>query len=327
LNVLVTGARGFLGKRLIARLLQGQKLNGVDGLQSVQNIIAFDQSDPDPSLSDARIEQRVGDLSDADTLDLLISPQIASIFHFAAIVSGAAESDFALGQRINLDATVGLLERCREAGHSPRLVFTSSVAVFGNLASGEVVRDDTAAMPASSYGTQKAIGELLVNDYSRKGFIDGRSLRVPTISVRPGTPNAAASSFASSIIREPLAGVATRCPVPVTTRLWLMSPVKAIDNLIYGHNLPPQALGYPRTINLPGLSVSVEQMLLALSEAGGDKARQLVSLAPDRSIESIIASWPSAFNTRRAQDLGFISDTDFSSIVRQYQAELARSAA
>jgi nucleoside-diphosphate-sugar epimerase len=326
LNIVVTGARGFLGRRLIARLLGGQQLSGRAGLESVDRIVAVDQSDADPSIADPRLEQRIGDLSQPSTIESLIDASISSIFHFAAIVSGAAEANFDLGQRINLDATLGLLERCRSVGHVPRFIFTSSVAVFGNLPSGYVVKDDTAAMPATSYGMQKAVGELLVNDYSRKGFIDGRSLRVPTITVRAGKPNAAASSFASGVIREPLTGVATRCPVPLDTMMWLTSPSKAIENLILAQQLSAAEIGYPRTLNLPGLSVSVGEMLRALEQAGGAKARSLVTVEPDEAICSIVASWPSRFEPRRAEKLGFHADTDFSSIVRAYQAEQAQHA-
>ena len=310
-----------MGRRLIARLLDGQQLRGPDGLEHINKIVAFDQSEADPSITDPRIEQRVGNISEPATVESLIDASISSIFHFAAVVSGGAEADFELGQRINLDATLALLERCRTVGHAPRFIFTSSVAVFGNLPAGYVVRDDTAAMPASSYGMQKAVGELLVNDYSRKGFIDGRSLRVPTITVRPGKPNAAASSFASGIIREPLAGVASRCPVPLETMMWLMSPQKAIDNIIHAHQLIATEFGYPRTLNLPGLSVSVGDMLLALEHIGGSRARGLVTVEPDPAISSIVASWPSRFEPHRARLLGFVADADFASIVRAYQAE------
>ena len=178
--------------------------------------------------------------------DGAIDRDTGSVFHLAAIVSGQAEADFDLGMRVNVDASRSLLEACRASGHRPRVVFTSSVAVYGGDLPA-TVPDSTAPNPQSSYGTQKAIGELLINDYSRKGFIDGRALRLPTISVRPGKPNTAASSFASGIIREPLNGEQSTCPIAPETRVWLLSPRKAIEGLILGHELPAQALGSSRS--------------------------------------------------------------------------------
>ena len=198
----------------------------------------------------------------------MIDADTCSVFHLAAVVSGQAEADFDLGMRVNLDATRLLLDTCRAVGHRPRVVFTSSVAVYGGTLP-EVVRDDTAVNPQSSYGAQKAIGELLVSDYSRKGFVDGRVLRLPTISVRPGRPNKAASSFASGIIREPLNGEASVCPVAPDTRVWLLSPRRAIECLVHGHELPAAALGARRAVNLPGISVSAREMVAALERVAG----------------------------------------------------------
>ncbi len=215
----------------------------------------------------------MGDIAERSVLDRVIDDRTAAIFHLAAIVSGQAEADFDLGMRINLDASRLLLETCRQRGHTPRVVFTSSVAVYGGDLP-EVVQNDTALNPQSSYGAQKAIAELLLNDYTRRGFVDGRVLRLPTISVRPGKPNAAASSFASGIIREPLNGEAAVCPVAGTTRLWLLSPRKAIESLIAGLELDSAALGNQRVLNLPGISVSVDEMVAALREVAGDEARE-----------------------------------------------------
>jgi len=236
------------------------------------------------------------------------------------VVSGAAEADFDLGMRVNLDASRHLLERCRALGHVPRVVFTSSVAAFGGSLPA-VIPDDFSPTPMSSYGAQKVIGELLVSDYSRKGYIDGRVLRMPTISVRPGKPNAAASSFASGIIREPLNGEAAAAPVSPETPMWLMSPRLAIENLIHGHEVDAAAVGYPRSISLPGLSVRVREMVDALRAVAGDAVADLVRWEPDEAIKRIVESWPGAFAATRAKALGFKADDSFAAIIRAYQED------
>jgi nucleoside-diphosphate-sugar epimerase len=233
------------------------------------------------------------------------------------VVSGAAEADFDLGLRINLDASRLLLDLCRAAGAKPRVVFTSSVAVYGG-ALPAVVTDDTPLCPRSSYGAQKAIAELLLADYTRKGFVEGRILRLPTISVRPGAPNKAASSFASGLIREPLNGARTVCPVGLDLKLWLLSPRRAVDGLIAGAELAGEALGERRALNLPGLSVSVGEMIAALERAGGKSAMDLVRHERDPAVEAIVGSWPAAWDNRRAEALGLRPDPDFDAIVRAY---------
>ena len=225
--------------------------------------------------------------------------------------------------RINLDASRQLLDVCRELGHKPKVVFTSSVAVYGGQLP-DLVQDTTALNPQSSYGAQKAIGELLLNDFSRKGFVDGRVLRLPTISVRPGKPNKAASSFASGIIREPLNGEAAVCPVSPELRLWLLSPRRAIDSLIAGHELSAESLGNYRTINLPGLSVSVGEMVSALEQVAGTDVVSRISFTPDPAIERIVKSWPAAWDVRRAQALGFSADKDFEAIIKAYMEDELR---
>ena len=244
-----------------------------------------------------------------------------SIFHLAAVVSGMAEADFDLGMRVNVDASRALLDVCRAIGHHPRIVFASSVAVYGGELP-DVVLDRTAVLPQSSYGTQKAIVELLINDYSRRGFVDGRVLRLPTISVRPGTPNAAASSFASGIVREPLNGVDAVCPVPPETRLWLLSPANAIRCLIGVHEAKPESLGASRIVNAPGLSVTAGEMVATLERVAGPAVAQRVSWQRDARIERIVASWPGAWDTSRALALGLPADENFEAIVRTYISEL-----
>jgi nucleoside-diphosphate-sugar epimerase len=219
--------------------------------------------------------------------------------------------------RVNLDASRQLLDVCRSRGHTPRVVFTSSVAVYGG-ALPDTVLDTTALNPRSSYGVQKAIGELLVGDYSRRGFIDGRVLRLPTISVRPGRPNKAASSFASGIIREPLQNQEAICPVSKETRLWLLSPRQAIESLIVGHELEAKVLETGRTVNLPGISVTVAEMVAALEKLSSRETVQLIRWQPDPVVERIVGSWPGRWDVTRATAMGFSCDKDFEAIVRAY---------
>ncbi|MES2759320.1 MAG: D-erythronate dehydrogenase [Pseudomonadota bacterium] len=317
MKVLITGGAGFLGQRLARRLLERGELSDSDGqARHVEQLVLLDVV-PANDFGDARVRVVTGDIADGAVLRQAIDTDTASIFHLAAIVSGQAEADFDLGMRINLDASRLLLDIARELGHKPKVVFTSSVAVYGGKLPA-VVRDDTALSPRSSYGAQKAIGELLVNDYSRRGFIDGRVLRLPTISVRPGKPNKAASSFASGIVREPLNGEATVCPVALEAKLWLLSPRGAIESLIAGHELHAEALGDSRTVNLPGVSVSVGDMVAALEKVAGKEAVSRISFVPDPAVERIVNSWPAQWDVTRAKALGLSADADFESIVRAY---------
>ncbi|ROL93869.1 D-erythronate dehydrogenase [Pseudomonas protegens] len=317
MNILVTGAAGFLGRRLIEALLQRGTLTDRHGqLQPIKRITAFDR-EPVQGLDDPRVQVKEGDISDEQVLAKLIDADTDSIFHLAAVVSSQAEGDFELGMRVNFSATQGLLERARQLGSSPKWVMTSSVAVFGGQLP-ENVDDDQVWAPQSSYGTQKAMNDLLLADYSRRGFVDGRSLRMPTIVVRPGKPNLAASSFASGIIREPLSGQASVCPVALDTQLWLMSPARAIANLIHGHELAAERLNQGRVINMPGLSLTVAQMIDALREVAGDEVAQRIQLRPDARIERIVGSWPGAFSARYASELGFTADEDFIGVIRQF---------
>ena len=240
MKILITGGAGFLGKRLAKKLLQRGSLKNAAGVEeSIDRLVLFDVV-PADGFADPRVTVVTGDICDPEALNRVLDAETASVFHLAAVVSSQAEADFDLGMRINVDALRLLLETCRRLGHGPKVLFTSSVAVYGGVLP-EVVQDDTALSPKSSYGVQKAIGELLISDFSRKGYIDGRGLRLPTISVRPGKPNKAASSFASGIIREPLNNEEAVCPVTPDTRLWLLSPRQAIENLIWAHDLEANA--------------------------------------------------------------------------------------
>jgi nucleoside-diphosphate-sugar epimerase len=237
------------------------------------------------------------------------------------VVSSEAEANFNLGMRVNIDAARLLLDECRAVGRCPRVIFTSSVAVFGPSDRTAPINDESAVDPRSSYGMEKAVVELLVAEYSRRGFIEGLTLRLPTISVRPGLPNRAASSFASSIIREPMSGQAAICPVPHDTALWLLSPRRAIAALVHAGALDTSSLGARRIVNLPGLSVTVGEILDALEIIGGQTARQMVSDVPDAAIEKIVASWPAAWDDATARALGFEGDTTIAQIIDAFVSD------
>lgn len=314
MHIVITGGAGFLGGRLAKNLLQRGELTGSNGVaQTISRITLLDVT-PARGVDDPRVRVVTGDIADPNIVAKAIEPDTQSIFHLAAIVSGQAEADFDLGMKVNFDATRLILERARSLGSRPRLVFPSSVAVFGGQLP-ERVLDSTAPTPQSSYGAQKVMGELLVTDYSRKGFIDGRALRMPTISVRPGAPNKAASSFASGIIREPLNGQEAICPVGPGTRMWLMSPHKAIGNLIHGHEVAAERFGPTRTLNLPGLSITVRDMVAALESVAGKRPVDLIRWQEDEAIVRIVNSWPGDFDPQRAAELGFTADPDFTSVV------------
>lgn len=317
MNILVTGAAGFLGRRLIeALLLRGSLTDRTGQSRPIEQIVAFDMVEL-TGINDPRVKVVCGDIANAHVLERLIDANTDSIFHLAAVVSSQAEADFELGMRINFSATQHLLERVRQLGTCPKWVMTSSVAVFGGQLP-EQVPDNQVWAPQSSYGTQKAMNDLLLADYSRRAFVDGRSLRMPTIVVRPGKPNLAASSFASGIIREPLNGQTSVCPVPLDTRLWLMSPAQAIRNLIHGHELGSEQLTEGRVINMPGLSITVERMIDALRQTAGAPVAERIRLEPNQAIERIVGSWPGAFSATYSRDLGFTADERFTDVIEQF---------
>ncbi len=320
MKVLITGGAGFLGPRLARKLLATGTLKNASGQdEKIERLVLLDVV-PAPAIDDPRVEILTGDVLDAELLKRAIDSATGSIFHLAAVVSSQAEADFDLGMRVNLDAARLLFETCRRLGHCPRVVFTSSVAVYGGDLP-EVVQDDTALNPKSSYGIQKAIGELLLSDYSRRGFIDGRCLRLPTISVRPGKPNKAASSFASGIIREPLNNEETVCPVTADTRLWLLSPRQAVDSLVFGHELGAEAFALNRVLNLPGVSVTVGEMVETLGRISGRAAVGKIRWESDPVVQRIVGSRPRNWDMTRAHALGYKGDKDFESIVQAYIAD------
>ncbi|EZH84869.1 hypothetical protein B7G55_05350 [Aeromonas hydrophila] len=305
MQIIITGGGGFLGQKLARALLHSSL--------PFSELLLVDIQAP-PALADSRVRCLQADLTAPGVAESLISERTTVVYHLAAIVSSHAEQDFDLGWQVNLDTTRSLLEACRHARPGIRFVFTSSLAVYGGPLP-ELVNDGTALTPTSSYGTQKAMGELLVNDYSRKGYVDGLALRLPTICVRPGKPNRAASSFVSSIIREPLQGEVALCPVSPELRLWLSSPATVVANFLLAATLPK---GDNRSINLPGISVTVGEMLTALAQAGGQAARDRVQFAADPAIERIVASWPGRIDNQRATVLGFMADRTFAEIIDSF---------
>jgi len=326
MKVVVTGGTGFLGQRLIRVLCERGRLTDAVGRErALDRIVAVDQGQCAEPVTDRRVSYVPGDVADASFIGGVLDGDTDSVFHLAAVVSGAAERDFDLGMRVNLDGTRWLLEACRRQRQPPKLVFASSVAVFGQPLP-EVVTDGTTPTPQGSYGVQKLVGELLAGDCSRKGFIDGRCVRLPTIVVRPGKPNAAASSFASGIMREPLAGEEAVCPVEPSTGMWMSSPVTAVAALVHAHELPASAWGALRSLNLPGLTATVAEMIETLRLAAGDAVAARVRFQVDESIGKIVRSWPARFDTARARAMGFPQDADFASILRDYMQQYAPAA-
>ena len=316
MKILITGGGGFLGSKLAQALLARGKLGG----RAIASITLLDGAFPPAAAQDGRLKAVTGDVSDPGVIAGVCPPDTEAVFHLAAVVSGAAEADFDLGMRVNLKGTELLLAQMKKCARPPRLVYTSSVAAFGG-ALPAVLDDSTTANPQTSYGTQKVIGEYLVSDYSRKGYLDGRSLRLPTIVVRAGKPNAAASSFASGIIREPLNGVVSECPVAPETGVWLLSPRRVVEAFLHAWELPPEAWGTQRWLNLPGITASVAQMVEALRKVAGDAAAKRVLYKADARIQAIVKTWPVNFRTPRALEMGFKPDSDVESVIRAYIAD------
>lgn len=317
MHILITGGAGFLGVKLAAGLLARGSIAGPDGRDRELRKLTLVDAAPAAGSTDRRVARLAGDLADPALLDRAFEGGVDGVFHLAAVVSGEAEADFDLGWRVNVDATRALLERCRALPAPPRVVFASSVAVFGGDLP-DRVPDDQVLTPQSSYGAQKAVGELLVHDYARKGFLDGRSLRLPTVTVRPGRPNKAASSFASGIVREPLAGIEAVCPVDRATRMWVLSPRSAIENLIRGYEAPASALPSSHAVNVPGISVTVGEMVDALRGAAGDAVADRVVFRHDAAVDRIVRTWPRDFDAKAGDALGMRADDGFSSIIGQY---------
>jgi len=317
LHILIIGAAGMVGRKLTAALIKAGKVGG----RPIEKLTLADVVRPDAPRFAGAMETLAADLSAVGVATTLVAGRPELIFHLAAIVSGEAEADFEKGYRINLDGTRYLLEAIRQEGlkapYVPRLVFTSSIAVFG-APFPEAIADDYFSTPLTSYGTQKAISELLLNDYSRKGFVDGVGIRLPTIVVRPGKPNAAASGFFSNILREPLSGQEAVLPVSREVRHWFASPRAAVGFLMHAAAMDSSALGWRRTITAPGLSATVGEEIEALRRAAGDKATKLIREEPNETIAKIVAGWPRNFDAKRATGLGFRAESSMDEIIRAH---------
>lgn len=312
MKVLILGGAGMVGRKLAERLAKDGELGG----KAISAMTLYDVVAPTAPVGAAfPVALETGDLPAEGETDRLIASKPDVVFHLAAIVSGEAELDFEKGYRINLDGTRNLYESVRKAQYAPRLVFTSSIAVFG-APFPEAIPDDYHLTPLTSYGTQKAIGELLLADYTRKGIFDGVGIRLPTICVRPGKPNKAASGFFSNIIREPLIGQGAVLPVSDDVRHWHASPRSAVNFLIRAATIDGERIGPRRNLAMPGISVTVGEQIEALRRVAGDEAVNLIRREPDDLIVSVVAGWPRNFDTRRALDLGFEADASFDDIIR-----------
>lgn len=311
MHVLITGAAGMLGQKLTKRLvdlgsLQNQPIDRID-------LVDIVESPTDVSFCFSRI----ADLSQPGEADKLLAPMPDVIFHLAGVVSGEAEANFDKGMAVNLDGTRAFFDALRVAQGTPRVVFTSSIAVFG-APFPDPIPDDFHLTPLTSYGTQKMVGEALLADYSRRGFFDGVGIRLPTISVRPGLPNAAASGFFSGIIREPLAGQPALLPVSRNVRHSHASPRTAINYMLHAAEIDSTGLGARRNLTMPGVSVTVGEQIEALGRVAGQAAVDLISESADPAVADIVAGWPERFETTRALNLGFAPDQSYDDIIRSY---------
>lgn len=311
MKIVILGAGGMLGAKL------AQQIGG--GALGQATLVLIDKTTPQGPENAQKIAMDLG-ASGAMQQVAALKPDL--VFHLAAVVSGQAEAEFDTGYAANLDLTRALAEALRDLDTVPRLIFSSSLAVYGPPFP-TPVPETYRPTPASSYGTQKAMAELLLADYTRKGFLRAQSLRLPTVTIRPGAPNAAASGFLSGILREPLHGIAAPLPVPEETAVWIASPDVTVAGLIHAAGLPWEAAMDPNPLNLRGISVTVGRMLAALEAVAGPQARALVRPVPDEAVARIVTSWPSGFETARAQGLGFPVNTDMAQIVTEYCRQYA----
>jgi len=298
-------------------------LKGPSGkAETVEELVLFDvPSDSAPALSDPRVKVIRGDISDRETVLGLIDRPGMSVFHLASVVSGGAELDFDLAMRVNLYGHLHLLEALRAVGSCPRYVFSSSIAVYGGAELPRAVADSTRQIPQTTYGMTKAVGELLVNDYSRKGFVDGRCARLAAVIVRPGAPNRAASGFVSGVIREPLNGIDIALPVPLETQMIVAGYRTIAANLIALHEIDAGDLGDDRTINLPNQTVTLGQMVDSLNRVAADRQLGRITVAADPFVAKIVSGWPTQLYASRAEKLGLPPAADMDTIIRQYIAD------
>jgi D-erythronate 2-dehydrogenase len=312
MHVLVIGAAGMIGRKLTAALAR----DGLGGRPVARLTLADMVAPVAPEGFGGQIDPVAVDIGTEGTAARLVAERPDVIFHLAAIVSGEAEEDFDKGYRINLDGTRWLYEAVRAIGdgYRPRLVFASSIAVFGAPFPPRI-GDEFFTTPRTSYGTQKAVGELLLNDYTRRGVFDGVGIRLPTICIRPGAPNKAASGFFSGILREPLVGQPAVLPVDETVRHWHASPRSAVGFLTHAATMDTGALGHRRVLNMPGLSATVAEQIEALRRVAGDRAVALIRREPDPKIAAMVAGWAQDFDPERALALGFRAESSFDEII------------
>jgi nucleoside-diphosphate-sugar epimerase len=314
MHILVTGAAGMIGRKLSARLVKDDHLNGhkIDRL-TLTDVIAPEK----PTGFAGAVDLSASDLSSPGAAAKALAGRPEVIFHLAGVVSGEAETDFEKGYRVNLDGTRFLLEAIRIADYKPKVVFTSSIAVFG-VPFPPSIPDDFHLTPLTSYGTQKAICELLLADYTRRGFLDGVGIRLPTICVRPGKPNKAASGFFSGIIREPLAGQEALLPVADTVRHTHASPRAAVGFLVHAASLTRQQLGARINLSMPGISCTVGEQIEALRRVAGNRVAARIRRVPDELVQRIVAGWAERLDAKRARDLGFTAEANFDDIIRAH---------
>lgn len=316
MHILITGAAGMIGRKLTERLVKDGALNG----KAIDRLTLTDVVAPSkPQTFPGQVDTSVSDLAEPDAAKAALAGRPDVIFHLAGVVSGEAETDFEKGYRVNLDGTRALLEAVRGAGdgYKPKFVFTSSIAVFG-APFPDAIPDEFHLTPLTSYGTQKAVCELLLADYTRRGFLDGVGLRLPSIVVRPGKPNKAASGFFSGIIREPLAGQEAVLPVADDVLHWHASPRSAVGFLIHAAGLTRSQLGERVNLTMPGVCCTVGEQIAALKRVAGDKVAGRIRRAPDALVERIVAGWPRRFNAQRATALGFKVEANFDEIIRAH---------
>jgi len=311
LHVLIIGAAGMIGRKLTEQLIADGSLHG----SAISKLTLFDWVAPERPQTSIEVVTHTGDLSVAGQTDTLVADKPEFIFHLAAIVSGEAEMEFDKGYNINLDGTRALLESIRAQSYMPRLVFTSSIAVFG-APFPDAIYDEFHHTPLTSYGVQKACSELMLMDYTRKGFLDGIGIRLPTIVIRPGKPNLAASGFFSNILREPLAGLPAVLPVSPDVSHWMASPRAAVGFLIHAAGLDADTVGPRRNLTMPGIHASISEMIEALGRVAGQNAVDLISHEPDEMIISIVANWPRNFDPARATALGFKADSSIDAVIQ-----------
>ena len=321
MTILILGGGGVIGRKLAHALAWRGTLRG----RPIERLVLADLAAPEPAEAPFAVETIACDIADRAAVDEAIDGEVGVIFLLAAVVSGHAEAEFEDGMRVNLHGVLNVLERCRALGTAPVVVFTSSLAVFG----GEVpdpIEDWTIPNPQTSYGTQKAIGELLLNDYSRRGFVDGRGFRLPTISVRPGAPNRAASSFMSSIVREPLAGQTAVCPVGEEFMHYYLSPRRCVENLLRGAEIEAADLGMARSMTMPGRAWSIREVIDAMTAVAGPEPAALIEWRDDAEVRRIVSGWRWDYNPRKALALGLRADESYEDNVRFYLEDDAPSA-